>query len=86
MWRILIILGLVFLAVGGLLFLFERLGLTLGRLPGDIRIEGQNSSCVIALGTSILLSILLTVGLNLLIRLFKRCKHLTLIILFLRTL
>jgi hypothetical protein len=72
MWRILIIVGVISLVLGGLLYLFERFGLNLGRLPGDIRVEGQHGSCVLALGTSILLSILLTLGLNLLVRLLNR--------------
>ena len=41
-------------------------------LPGDIRIARKNFTCVFALGTSILLSILLTIGLNLLARLLNR--------------
>lgn len=70
--RILIIVGLILAALGGLLLLLNRFGLSLGKLPGDIRIEGENFSCVFALGTSILLSILLTLGFNLLIRLLNR--------------
>ncbi len=70
--RLFIILGVLFLIVGGLLYLVVRFGLPLFNLPGDIRIERQNFSCVVALGTSILLSILLTVGLNLFARLLNR--------------
>ena len=70
--RLLVILGLGLAAVGGLVWLIDRLGFSLGRLPGDIRIQGENFSCVFALGTSILISILLTVGLNLIIRIANR--------------
>lgn len=70
--RFFIILGIAFLVVGGLLFLAARMGHSLLNLPGDIRIERGNLTCVLALGTSILLSILLTVGLNLLARLLNR--------------
>jgi hypothetical protein len=70
--RILIILGIIFLAAGGVLYLVARGGLPLFNLPGDIRIERENFTCVLALGTSILLSILLTIGLNLLARLLNR--------------
>lgn len=66
--RFFLLLGVIFLVIGGLLFLAARLGLTPGRLPGDIRIEGSNFTCLIGLGTSLLLSILLTVLLNLLLR------------------
>ncbi|MFC1997180.1 DUF2905 domain-containing protein [Chloroflexota bacterium] len=70
--RVLIIIGVIFLISGGLIYLAARAGLGLFNLPGDIKIECENLSCVLALGTSILLSILLTVGLNLLARLLNR--------------
>ncbi len=66
--RLLIILGVVLVILGGLVYLAARLGLQPGHLPGDIRIVRGNSTCIIALGTSILLSILLTVILNLVAR------------------
>jgi len=66
--RLFLILGVIFLVISGLLFLAARLGLIPGRLPGDIRIEGSNFTCLIGLGTSLLLSIVLTVLLNLLLR------------------
>jgi hypothetical protein len=69
--RFIIILGIVLIVIGGLLYLAGRLNLPLGRLPGDIRIGSGNATCVIALGTSILLSIVLTVLLNLIGRFFK---------------
>ena len=64
--RILILAGLLLFLIGGLFTLFPRLGITLGRLPGDIRLETDQLTCLIPIGTSILLSILLTIGLNLL--------------------
>jgi hypothetical protein len=66
--KILVLMGVVFLVLGGLAFLAARLGLVPGRLPGDIRLVSGNLSCVFALGTSLLLSIILTVLLNLVIR------------------
>jgi len=63
---------MVFLITGGLLYLAARFGLPLLNLPGDIRIERENFTCILALGTSILLSLLLTIGLNLLARLLNR--------------
>jgi hypothetical protein len=44
----------------------------LGHLPGDIRYQGKNVSCFFPIGTSILLSIILTLLLNLIIRFLKR--------------
>jgi len=70
--RILIITGVIFLVTGGLLYLAAKSGLPIFNLPSDIRIERENFTCIFALGTSILLSILLTVGLNFLARLLNR--------------
>jgi hypothetical protein len=70
--RLLLILGVAFLILGGMFYLVERLGLHLGRLPGDIRIVRGNFTCVFPLATSILLSILLTVLLNLIARTLKK--------------
>ena len=47
--RMFICLGVVFLAIGGIAYLLTRLGLPIGRLPGDIRIQGQNVTCLIPL-------------------------------------
>jgi Protein of unknown function (DUF2905) len=66
--RIFLILGVIFLAIGGLIFFFSRLHIPLGRLPGDIVIQGKNLTCFIPLGTSILLSVVLTIVLTLLAR------------------
>lgn len=66
--RILIILGLVLLVIGGLLYVLTRVGIPLGRLPGDIRIQTKTVTCVFPLVTSILLSIVLTIVLNLIVR------------------
>ena len=68
----LFILGFVFLAAGGVVYLFSRLGLSFGRLPGDIRVQTSNATCVLALGTSILLSIILTIALNIIVRFLNR--------------
>jgi hypothetical protein len=70
--RYLIIIGIVFLVIGGLLYLAARTGIPLGRLPGDIRIQNKNYSCIFALGTSIFLSIVLTLVLNLIMRILNK--------------
>ncbi len=69
--RLLIGLGLVLLIAGGLLLLLGRTGVPLGRLPGDISYRGKNLSVYFPLGTSILLSILLSLVFYLLSR-FRR--------------
>jgi len=57
--RALVVLGLVIAAVGLLLVAFDRVP-WLGRLPGDISIQRGNWTFYFPLGTSILLSIVLT--------------------------
>ena len=70
--RILIALGAIFLVTGGVLYLAAKIGLPFFNLPGDIRIKWENFTCVLALGSSLLISILLTLGLNILARFLNR--------------
>ncbi len=70
--RFLILMGIIFIVVGGLIYVAARSGLSLGRIPGDIRLQSGNMTCVIALGTSLLLSVVLTILLNVVIRLLNR--------------
>ena len=58
------VLGLVLILAGKIPFL--------GRLPGDIRIEGKGFSCYFPLVTSILVSIVLSLLLTLIAFLLKR--------------
>jgi Protein of unknown function (DUF2905) len=69
--RLLIGLGLVLLIAGGLLLLLGRTGIPLGKLPGDISYRGKNLSVYFPLGTSVLLSVLLSLVFYLLSR-FRR--------------
>ncbi|WPU66749.1 DUF2905 domain-containing protein [Peredibacter starrii] len=57
--KTLIIIGVV-LIVSGLLWHFSGGKIPLGRLPGDIRIEGENTKVFIPITTSLLLSALLS--------------------------
>ena len=50
--------------LGAVLYLLGRLGIT--RLPGDISLGGKNWRVYLPIGTSILLSILLTLALYIL--------------------
>jgi hypothetical protein len=59
MSRFLITLGIVLVAAGLLWPLVTKLGI--GRLPGDIVIERENFRLYIPLGTSLVVSIVLTV-------------------------
>jgi hypothetical protein len=64
-------LGVLLVVLGAVLMLAGRFGLPLGRLPGDIAYKGKNVSVYFPLGTSILLSIALSVILYLVSR-FRR--------------
>lgn len=70
--RVILLLGISFLILGGVLYLIERLGVPLGHLPGDIRVQRENLTCIFPLATTIFLSIVLTLLLNLIIRLLKK--------------
>jgi hypothetical protein len=70
--RLFIFLGLVFLAIGGIAYVLTRFGLPLGHLPGDIRIQGQNVTCLIPIVSMILISIVLTVVVNVVLRLLNK--------------
>jgi len=67
-----VIAGLTLLLLGGVLWLLGRAGLPLGRLPGDLHIEREGLSCYVPIATMILLSLVLTVLLNLIVRLLNR--------------
>lgn len=70
--RLLMIVGIIIFLIGGLVYLASRLGLNLFQLPGDIRFQSNNLTCIIPLVSSILISIILTVALNLIIRFLNR--------------
>ena len=61
--RILLIFGVLVALIGGALMLFGRF-----HLPGDITIKSGNATFYIPLATSIVLSVLLTLALNVLFR------------------
>lgn len=70
--RFIILTGVALILIGGLVYLVGRLGLPLGRLPGDIRIEREGFTCFFPLATMILLSVLLTILLNVIVRFLNR--------------
>jgi len=71
MGKALIGIGVFLALLGAVLLLAGRIGLPLGRLPGDIAYRGKNVSVFAPLGTSLLLSIVLSVILYLISR-FRR--------------
>jgi hypothetical protein len=70
--RILIIAGISLFVIGGLIYLLPRLGINLFQLPGDIRLQSGNVTCLIPLVSSIVLSIVLTLILNVMIRFLNK--------------
>jgi hypothetical protein len=64
-------LGLVLVLAGAVILIAARVGLPLGRLPGDFAYKGKNLSFYFPLATSILISVVLSVFFYLLSR-FRR--------------
>jgi hypothetical protein len=64
--RILLAIGIVLVVVGGLAALGVRL--PFGRLPGDIAIEGERGGFYFPIVTMIIVSVVLTVLVNLFFR------------------
>jgi Protein of unknown function (DUF2905) len=64
--RILLIVGVLLVVVGGLAALGVRL--PFGRLPGDIAIEGERGGFYFPIVTMIVISIILTIVANLFFR------------------
>jgi hypothetical protein len=69
MGKALILCALTLLVVGGAMWLLGRTGLP--KLPGDLVLEGKNWKLFFPIVTSIVLSIALTVVLNLVARFWR---------------
>lgn len=70
--RFLVIGGIVLILIGGGVYLAAKFGIPFGRLPGDIRIEGKNGSFYFPITSSILVSVVLTIALNVIVRFLKK--------------
>lgn len=64
---LLLVAGALIFTVGLILFFFEKIP-WLGNLPGDIHIEGKNFSFHFPLMTCILLSVLITILINIIMK------------------
>ena len=71
MGKVLIGIGLLLVLAGLVVVGLERTGVPLGRLPGDLSYRGKNVTVFAPLGTSLLLSALLT----LVLWLISRMRH-----------
>ena len=65
--RLLLYAGLGIAVLGGLVLLLGRV-VDLGTLPGDIVYEGENTRVYVPIATMLLLSLVLTVLVNLILR------------------
>ena len=69
--RTLMLGGIALFLIGAGIYLAAKFGIPLGRLPGDIHIEGENGSFYFPITSSILVSMILTIVVNVIIRLIK---------------
>ncbi|HEX3892296.1 MAG TPA: DUF2905 domain-containing protein [Terracidiphilus sp.] len=60
MGKALVGVGILLIVLGAVFMLAARVGLPFGRLPGDISYRGKNFTVFAPLGTSILISVLLS--------------------------
>ena len=65
-------LGLGLILVAGVIWLLGRLNIHLGELPGDFRFQRENISCFIPLASLLLISGILTLLINLLLRSMRK--------------
>jgi hypothetical protein len=70
--RLLIIIGLVIVFAGIVILIAVRYFPWFGNLPGDFRYESESFRLYFPLATMILISILGTIILNIIIRIFRR--------------
>lgn len=68
----LIFIGAGLIIVGVLIWVFSKLGTPVGRLPGDIRIQAKRYRLYAPLVTSLLISLALTIVLNIAFWMFKK--------------
>jgi len=70
--KILVLVGGVFILAGGGVYLLSRLNMNFNRLPGNFVYNGENVTVYVPCAAMILISILLTVILNVIIRMINK--------------
>jgi len=68
----LVIIGCAVALVGALVWLGAKVGIPFGRLPGDLSISREKFSFYFPIATSIAISIILTILINVVLYLFRR--------------
>lgn len=66
--RWIMVIGVALFLMGALVWGLSKVGVSLGRLPGDFRVERGNLSCFLPLASSIVFSLLITLIINLILR------------------
>jgi len=69
--KFLLFAGALMVLLGGLVILAGKIGLPLGRLPGDLTIRGKHVLFFAPIGTMVLVSLVLTILMNLFLRWLK---------------
>jgi FtsH-binding integral membrane protein len=70
--KILVLLGFGLILTGGVIYLFSRMNINFNRLPGNFFYQGENFSVYIPCVASIIISIILTILLNLFVRMMNK--------------
>jgi len=70
MGKLLALMGAGLVVLGLMLWVGGRLGL--GSLPGDVRISNENWGCYVPIASMLILSVLLTIIVNVVLRFFDR--------------
>jgi hypothetical protein len=66
--RMLAIFGIGLLLIAGLIYLAAQLNLPFGNLPGDLVIKRENYTCMFPIVSSLIISIILTLLINLFLK------------------
>lgn len=69
--KFLLLAGVLLILLGGLVILAGKIGFPLGRLPGDVTLRGKHVLFFAPIGTMIVVSLVLTILLNLFLRWFN---------------
>ncbi|HID79286.1 MAG TPA: DUF2905 domain-containing protein [Aquificales bacterium] len=70
--KLLVLLGIFLTVLGTLTIVLPKLNIPLGNLPGDIKVEKGNFTLYFPIVSSLLISLVLTVIINLLISIFGK--------------
>jgi len=70
--KLLVLVGIFLTVLGTLMIVLPKLNIPLGNLPGDIKIEKDNFTFYFPIVSSLLISLVLTVIINVLISIFGK--------------